>query len=152
MVLLDNHLDAFLDLGQYGVDVASEFGFCNADRRHVFDDSVSHLSDACRAWKNRHTTIATAAAGTASGIPRNPNIVPPASASRNTTIGRSRTRFPHDARRQHEAFDALRQHVDAEHSGNVPRIAASQPGQAQGRPASSSADPAQMYIKSKADR
>src|SRR5450432_3043367 len=41
MVLLHDHLDAFLDLGQYGVNIAGEFGFGNADRGHVFDRSVS---------------------------------------------------------------------------------------------------------------
>jgi hypothetical protein len=29
MVLLHDHLDAFPDLGQYGMGIAGEFGFCN---------------------------------------------------------------------------------------------------------------------------
>ena len=44
MVLLHDHLDAFLDLGQHAVDIAGEFGFCNADRYHCFDHSVYSLS------------------------------------------------------------------------------------------------------------
>lgn len=40
MILLDDHLDAFLDLGQHGMDVACEFGFRDADRSHRFDHSV----------------------------------------------------------------------------------------------------------------
>jgi hypothetical protein len=35
--LLHDHLAAFLDLGRHGVDIAGESGFCNADRRHLFD-------------------------------------------------------------------------------------------------------------------
>ncbi len=35
VVLFHDHLDAFLDLGQYGVNIPSEFGFCNTDRRHA---------------------------------------------------------------------------------------------------------------------
>ena len=46
MVLLHNHLDALLDLGQHGMDIAGEFGFRNVNRRHLFDDTVSSLSPA----------------------------------------------------------------------------------------------------------
>ena len=40
MVVLHDHFDAFLDLGQHGVDIAGEFGLRNADRCHRFDHSV----------------------------------------------------------------------------------------------------------------
>jgi hypothetical protein len=40
MVLLEDHVHTFLDFGldfgQYGVGIASEFSFCDADRRHLF--------------------------------------------------------------------------------------------------------------------
>lgn len=39
MVLFHDHLDALLDLGQHGVEVAREFGFTDSDDPHVFDDT-----------------------------------------------------------------------------------------------------------------
>jgi hypothetical protein len=42
--MLDDNLDTFLDLGQHRVDIASEFGFCNADGRHHLDYSVYRRS------------------------------------------------------------------------------------------------------------
>ena len=41
MVLLHDHLNAFLDLGQDGVDIAGKFGFRDADRRH--DSMIARL-------------------------------------------------------------------------------------------------------------
>jgi hypothetical protein len=31
MISLHNHLQAFLDLGQYGIGITSEFGFANVE-------------------------------------------------------------------------------------------------------------------------
>lgn len=39
MVLLHDHLDAFLDLGQHGVDIAGEFSFCDASSLDAADMS-----------------------------------------------------------------------------------------------------------------
>lgn len=47
MVVLHDHFDAFLDLGQHGVDIAGEFGLRNADRCHRFDHSVCPDSLSC---------------------------------------------------------------------------------------------------------
>jgi hypothetical protein len=44
MILLHDHFDAFLNLLQHGVDIASEFGFSTADGRHLFDHNVSSRS------------------------------------------------------------------------------------------------------------
>ena len=46
MVLLDDHLLALLDLGQYRVKVACKFGFRDADYAHASDDT-------CFFWGNR---------------------------------------------------------------------------------------------------
>ena len=40
MILPQDRFDAFLDLGQHGMDVTGEFSFCDADLCHRFDDSV----------------------------------------------------------------------------------------------------------------
>src|ERR1035437_786042 len=41
VVMLHDHLDTVLDRDQHRMDVAGEFGFRDADRRHTVDDSVS---------------------------------------------------------------------------------------------------------------
>jgi hypothetical protein len=41
VVMLHDHLDTVLDPNQHSMDIAGEFGFCDADRRHILDDSVS---------------------------------------------------------------------------------------------------------------
>jgi hypothetical protein len=41
VVMLDDHLDTVLDSHKHSMDIAGEFGFCDADRRHNYDDSVS---------------------------------------------------------------------------------------------------------------
>jgi hypothetical protein len=44
VVLFHDHLDTVLDPDQHSMDIAGEFGFRNAERRHILDDSVSFCS------------------------------------------------------------------------------------------------------------
>jgi|HubBroStandDraft_1064217.scaffolds.fasta_scaffold1162291_1 hypothetical protein len=46
MVLLHDHLNAFLDLGQHAVNIPGEFGFCDSDRRH--DSTIARSLAAAR--------------------------------------------------------------------------------------------------------
>ena len=41
VVMLHDYLDTVLDPDQHSVYIAGEFGFCDADRRHIFDDSAA---------------------------------------------------------------------------------------------------------------
>jgi hypothetical protein len=65
MVLLNDDFSALLDLGKHGMDVASEFGFGNADSHHRFDNSAylsllpSRIAASLMIWNFRSTAAIT---------------------------------------------------------------------------------------------
>jgi hypothetical protein len=50
VVMLHNHLDTVLDPDQHSMDIAGEFGLCDADRRHTLHDSVSACELSASGW------------------------------------------------------------------------------------------------------